>query len=116
MEWNTSAIEKLSVLFLEKYRSMFSDMAQDRQNRSAIWNKYLKNYSIKVVRNDIPGKAKAKAVLRSNDIVLKNLIEIINGNNDCVSSAVIIANPDRYGQFLLVSRDIAERVLVLGMM
>lgn len=117
MEWTSAHLDKLESLFKEKYREMFSvdssKTSWDRKNRSAVWNKYLKNYDAKLIRNDVPGKK--TAALRSNEIVIKNLIDLINFKNDVVTNGVVLSNPDRYGQYLCLPRDIAERILVFGM-
>lgn len=114
MEWNSDIIEKLNMVFQEKYNSMFNNREMfDRKNRSALWNKYIKNYECRLVRNDEPGK-KNHAV-RSQEILSKNLIDLINFKNEEVTKGLIIRNPDRIGQYLLISRDMAERILAIGM-
>lgn len=114
MEWNQDIIQKLNVVFQEKYNSMFNNREMfDRKNRSALWNKYLKNYECKVIRNDEPGK-KNHAV-RANAILIENLTNLINFKNDLVKDSLIIPNPDRYGQYILISRDMCERILAIGM-
>lgn len=114
MEWNQAIVDKLTFAFSEKYKEMFGDNLTDRKNRSALWNKYLKNYNCKLIRNDVPGK-KGSGTLRSQEIVCKNLIALINFKNEEVANALVIHNPDRFGQFLLIPKDIAERILVFGM-
>lgn len=116
MNWDDSAIEKLSAVFQEKYAQMFAPPNNtDRKNRSAVWNKYVKNYDIKIVRNDVPGKSKASQVPRPSDIIIRNLIDFVNFKNESVANSLIIRNPDRYGQYILIPRDMAERILVIGM-
>lgn len=114
MEWNPATIEKLHLAFNAKYTEMFGQVSYntDRKNRSALWNKYIKNYECKIIRNDEGKKAHA---VRGQEIVCKNLIEFINFKNEFVNNALVIRNPDRFGQFLLISRDMAERILVFGM-
>jgi hypothetical protein len=112
MEWNQAIVEKLTSAFSEKYKDMFGVPTIDRKNRSALWNKYLKNYDCRLIRNDVPGK---KGSVRSQEIVCKNLIALINFKNEEVANALVINNPDRFGQFLLIPKDIAERILVFGM-
>jgi len=117
MEWNESTIEKLNIAFDDKFKEMFGGPYAhkfDRKNRSALWNKYLKNYDCKVIRNDVPGK-KTHA-LRANEILLSNIFNLINFQNEVLANGLIIHNPDRFGQYILIPRDIAERILVLGMM
>ena len=55
-------------------------------------------------------RPKGKRPLFVNDIV-----NLINFRNDEVSGSVCVRNPDRTSQFLLVPRDVAEKILVLGM-
>jgi hypothetical protein len=124
MEWNEDIVAKLNGLFEDKYKEKFVNFSWtansstqnypiDRKNRSALWNKYLKNYDCKVIRNDIPGK---KTNLRANEVLLSNIFNLINFQNELIANGLIIRNPDRFGQYILIPRDIAERILVLGMM
>jgi hypothetical protein len=117
MTWDQPTIHKLTSLFSEKHEQMFGSLkiGGDRKNRSAIWNKYIKHYDIKIVRNDVPGKSQVSNISRASEIVLSNLIEFVNLKNDSVANSLIIRNPDRYGQWLLIPRDMAERILVIGM-
>lgn len=115
MEWNEDIVEKLSAAFQEKHKQMFDRTTIDRKNRSALWNKYIKNYECEIIRNDVflPGKQ----MIHRSDIVKweKNLIDLINFKNNLVANSLIIPNPDRYGQYILISRDMAERILAIGM-
>ncbi len=120
MEWNSEIVEKLNMAFDEKYKAMFGAAVSvytgraiptDRQNRTALWNKYIKNYDCKLIRNDVPGKKP----IRSQEILSKNLIDLINFKNESVTNSVVIRNPDRIGQYILISRDMAERILAIGM-
>jgi hypothetical protein len=112
MIWDESTIEKLSAAFQEKHKQMFDRTSIDRKNRSALWNKYIKNYECKIIRNDVPGKSQ---VLRNSDIVIKNMVNLVNFRNDWLANSLVIPNPDRYGQWIIVSRDMAERILAIGM-
>ena len=114
MEWNQDTISRVRAAFLDKYMSMKQEDRTDRANMSAIWNKYLKGYDIRVVRNH-----SRQGKMGSNfgaQYVLENLIYFINFKNGDVADALIIENPDRLGQYMLVPRDKAEMILVLGMM
>lgn len=113
MEWNEDIVEKLSAAFQEKHKQMFDRTNIDRKNRSALWNKYLKNYDCKVIRNDVPGKNNHN--VRHGEILLQNLVKTINFQNNLVANSLIIPNPDRYGQYILISRDMGERILAIGM-
>jgi hypothetical protein len=48
--------------------------------------------------------------------MLVNLIDMVNFRNGDISDALVIDNPDRPGQYILVQRDMAERIFVLGML
>jgi hypothetical protein len=116
MEWNQDTIHRLSNAFMEKYKSMIMGTRTDRANMSAIWNKYLKGYDIRVIRNHaLNRKGKLGAQLGTNYVVI-DLIRVINFHNEDVADALIIDNPDRIGQYMLVPRAKAEMILVLGMM
>jgi len=115
MDWNQETVEKLSVLFHKKFHELFDKKWVDRKNRSAIWNKYIKNYNCKVVRNDIP-KIMEKSDVRASEVVLQNILKLINYSNESIADHLVFRNPDRYGQWILIPRDVAERILVLGMM
>jgi hypothetical protein len=114
MEWTDDTLKRLYSAFVDKYASMNKDQRTDRANMSAIWNKHLKGYDIRVVRNE-NGKSKMKRQFGAA-YALQNLIHTINFKNSCVADALIIDNPDRPGQYLLVPREKAELILVLGMM
>ena len=113
MIWDESTIEKLSAAFHDKHKQMFDRTTIDRKNRSALWNKYIKNYECKIIRNDVPGKKTHQ--VSANPILIKNLIDLINFKNNLVANSLIITNPDRYGQYILISQDMAERILAIGM-
>jgi hypothetical protein len=116
MEWNRETILRLSSLFLEKYNSMRGEVRTDRANMSALWNKYLKGYDIRVIRNQGHNRKLAQGSQFGAHHVVTNLINVINFHNEDVSDALIIDNPDRIGQYMLVPRGKAELILVLGMM
>lgn len=116
MEWNRETIQRLSSLFVEKYNSMKGEICTDRANMSALWNKYLKGYDIRVIRNHGHNRKDRLYNLSNTHHVVSNLINVINFHNECVADALIIDNPDRIGQYILVPRSKAELILVLGMM
>lgn len=114
MEWNQDTIGRVRAAFLDKYMSMKQEKRTDRANMSSFWNKYLKGYDIRVIRNhNRQGKTGNQF---GTQYVLDNLIHFINFKNSDVADALIIENPDRLGQYMLVPRDKAEMILVLGMM
>jgi hypothetical protein len=111
MEWTQEVVDKLNSVFREKYRSMSIEKKTDRANMSAIWNRYLSLYEAVVLR-DREGKCDASTSVRT----LGCLIDIINLQNENVAGRLAVRNPDRAGQWILISRDIAERILVFGML
>jgi len=132
MEWTQEVVDKLNSVFREKYRSMSIEKRTDRANMSAIWNKHLVLYEAVVLR-DKPDKSEdiaktiithrgceqlAKTIIthRGCEQTLDSLIEIINFQNENVAGRLAVRNPDRAGQWILISRDIAERILVFGML
>ena len=111
MEWSTSSIIELKKILYARHREMKTAHKTDRRNFSAIWNRYLGVYGgvvLGVQRKDVVNNA-------SNYALLQNLIGIINNRNELVAGALMIENPDRLGQFILMPRDSAEKILVLGM-
>lgn len=111
MEWNQETVERVELLFKKKWNSMYMEKKTDRANMSAIWNKYLVLYDAVVLR-DKPSKSEALTSKQT----LASLIEIINFQNENVAGRLAVRNPDRPSQWILISRDIAERVLVFGML
>ena len=113
MEWTQDTIDKLQSMFVVKHGELCSSLKTDRKNLSAHWNMYLKNFNIVQINN--VEKGRKPNFQRSRDIVMRRLIECVNFQNETVSNGIILTNPDRVGQLLIVSRDIAERILVFGM-
>lgn len=118
----SESIVRLEALFADKYISMRLDAKTDRRNLSARWNKYIKRYGAELVYN-FSGKKKPAAKYRPRVAedghplhTLENLLRLINFKNESVANSVIIKNPDRSGQYLLVPRDACEKILVLGML
>ena len=110
MEWDTFSIIELKKVLYAKHREMRDSHKTDRRNFSAIWNRYLGVYGAVVLgirKKDVVNNASSHALLR-------NLIGIINDRNDLVAGALMIENPDRLGQFILIPRESAEKILVLG--
>jgi hypothetical protein len=113
MEWNEPAIDKLTKLFVDKYIDIKHSLNTDRKNTSAHWNRYLKNYGITLIAD--MRKKQSFPFKRDADHILAKLISVVNLENDKIAGSLLIRNPDRTGQLLVVSRDIAERILVFGM-
>jgi len=114
MDWDKKQVAELRVLFLRKHAEMRLRHKTDRRNFSAIWNRYLKNYGVKLLCDGSRGGSSSIATRAGT--LLNNLIELVNYSNEDVSGALLLDNPDRPGQYLIVQRDIAERIMVLGML
>ena len=107
MEWDNKALVRLYGLFHERHDRMRSEKRTDRKNLSVIWNSYLSTYGVTLLRSE-------KKVLSQGDI-LKKIVDIINHRNEVVSDALVILNPDRTNQYLIVPRESAQKIMVLGM-
>lgn len=113
MQWNEATIEKLNILFTERWQSMRDEKKTDRKNLSCHWNRYLKQYEVRVLRfgerkpNEFPHLSASERVM--------GFINLINFKNDEVANGLVIKNPDRLDQHILIQRDVAERILVFGM-
>jgi hypothetical protein len=112
MEWDKEAIQKLDMLFTERWQSMRDEKRTDRKNLSSHLNRYLKQYEVRVLRF---GERKPNDPYLSASQRLQGFIDLINFKNDEVANGLVIDNPDRPGQHILISRDMAERILVFGM-
>lgn len=104
--WDKKTIDQLFDLLNLSFLKFRERHKTDRQNLSALWNKHLGDFGISCVR---PNNPKGAVV-----VTLRDFIALINHRNSDVSDAVCVANPDRQGQFLLVPRDIASKIIVLG--
>jgi hypothetical protein len=111
MEWDKDTIVKLEEAVRDGCISLRRERPTDRKNFSAIWNRKLSDLGITLV---IPRK-RNKGRETYAHLVLSRVLEIINMENEKVSGSMIVANPDRPGQHLLVPRDIASKILMLGM-
>jgi hypothetical protein len=111
MDWNQQSVAELSNTVRRRHAEMQRERNTDRRNFSVIWNKYLTIYGAVVlgvgrkdVKHDLPSSA-----------LFNNLLHLINYNNEMVADALIIDNPDRLGQYIVIKREMAEKILVLGM-
>lgn len=111
MEFNKENIRKVHDIFFLKHGEIRRERPTDRANLSALWNKYLKGLGISTLENR---KAKRHQALLST-YLLNELVDIVNYRNEVVAGAIIIPNPDRTEQFILVPRELAERALVIGL-
>lgn len=110
MEWDRKAV----LMFYEKIRERHGEMKKerrtDRRNFSTIWNHYLSGYGITLLQ--APSKSKFRSDMPS---LFLRMMEVVNYENERVRDALIISNPDRAMQYLLVPREVAEKILILGM-
>jgi hypothetical protein len=96
---------------------------------SASWNTYIKGLGGFVVRGKgvthrtvkgvVKGKSKTFRPSHRKDAdpnaIFRELLDLLNFKNESVSGKVMVANPDRLGQWLLIPSDVVERALVLGL-
>jgi hypothetical protein len=108
MEWDEKALIRLYGLFQERHERMKSERRTDRKNLSALWNSYLSTYGVTLLRSD-----KKEVVVQGE--ILKTLMDIINHRNELVAEALVIRNPDRPLQYIIVPRESAQKIIVLGM-
>lgn len=111
MEWDQKGIEEISRLLRVKHREMLEGHKTDRRNFSAIWNRYLGVYGVTLLgvgRKDVKENAPSMALFI-------NLVNMVNQRNDLVADALILDNPDRIGQFIVIKREMAEKILILGL-
>ena len=104
MEWNKENIRLLERAVAERHLSIEAERRTDRKNLSEIWNRHVAEIGISLIRQK-----------RDRVLSVRDIIDIINSRNPEVSDALCISNPDRHGQFLLVPRETAEKILALGM-
>jgi hypothetical protein len=110
MEWDRKSLLMLTDKFRERYYEMRKERPTDRRNFSVIWNRYLSSYGITLLQS--PTKSKFRSDIPA---LLGRVMEVINYENDLVRDALIIGNPDRNSQYLLVPREAAQKILILGM-
>jgi hypothetical protein len=113
--------------YMEIRGRLHKESRGDPANVSASWNAYIKGVGGRVVRGKgvthrtvkriVGGKVENQSRRKNSDpdAIFRELLDLLNFNNDQVSGKVMIANPDRIGQWLLVPSDVVERVLVLGL-
>ena len=115
MDWNHDTIKRLCGLFEERWGSMKKEKSTDRKNLSCHWNRYLKQYEVRVIRFNDRKSAEDQSPYAAMKRQMEGIIDLINHKNEEVSNGIIIPNPDRFGQYILIQRDMAERILVFGM-
>jgi hypothetical protein len=131
MVWDSTAISKLNELVFVRHREFVLEQKTDRKNASALWNKYLKSYDVQLIKGVVKSpKRTIQRALRNTSVkyrldgalydvslpqMLREIIDLVNYRNDDVAGGLVVPNPDRSGQYILISREIAERILVFGM-
>lgn len=110
MDWNSETIARLGEAVAARWVRFCTERNTDRRNLSELWTNHLLLLDIVVVRP--PARKKRTA---HSELILSRLVEIINNSNKRVSDALCIHNPDRPGQFLLVPRELAAKILAIGM-
>jgi hypothetical protein len=115
MEWDREAVSRLQLLFLRKHVEMGAKHKTDRRNFSAIWNRYLAGYDATLLGDKPSGKVSKSGEMVANRLLL-SLVNMVNFDNCKVASGLVIDNPDRPGQYIVLQREIAERIMVLGLL
>lgn len=110
MNWGSAEIARLSRVINDRYMDMMRETRTDRRNFSAVWNKFAEGHGITVLRVSKSSGGDSSFAL------LRRVVDLVNYENEKVSGALVVPNPDRESQYLLVPRDSASRILVLGMM
>lgn len=110
MEWDKKSVLLLVDKFRERYYEMKKERNTDRLNFSAIWNRYLSSYGITLLQS--PTRSKFRSDMPA---LFGRLMEMVNYENELVRDALIIMNPDRNSQYLIVPRETAQKILVLGL-
>lgn len=117
MEWNQTSLDRLYLAFADKHYKMRMELNTDNRNLSEHWNRHIqKNFGVKIVR-DLPVQTKntdVRLIIQYRHM-LNSLLNLINYENESIQNRVVIKNPDRHGQYLIVPADVAERILVFGM-
>ena len=110
MDWNKESLERLSLALQESLDRLRSEKRTDRGNLSRIWNLKLQGLDAEIVRHrHLSGEA------YNPNLMVSELIRTINERNDLVSDSVCVENPDRPNQWILMKRDVASKILMLGM-
>lgn len=112
MEWNLQSIHVLEVTIKDRWALMVKELNTDRKNMSEIWNRHLASFGITLLRPKTAAFPPNRSRITWQIEALKNAI---NFRNDDVSDALCVSNPDRPGQFMFVPRDMAEKIIFLGM-
>lgn len=110
MEWDKEMIARLETSVRERFLALRKEIQTDRKNMSEIWNKKLRELDIRILRPKKELRGSSAAVWLSGE-----LIKLVNFDNERIVGCVLVCSPDRMGQYLLVPRDVANKILMLGM-
>lgn len=110
MDWNKESVDRLSLILRESWENLRREKKTDRGNLSRIWNLKLRGIGAEVVRH-----RHLKSGAYNPNMMVAEFVTLVNVRNDLVSDSVCVCNPDRPYQFVLVKRDIAGKILMLGM-
>lgn len=106
MDWNKEKLKGLHRIMAEAFINMQGSRKTDRKNMSELWNRRLELVGAKVVRHRHVKQGYVSSLMVSR------LVEIINSGP---LDSLCVPNPDRSGQYILVPRDMAEKILVMGL-
>lgn len=115
VEWDRDAVARLRGLFWRKHIEMRAKHKTDRRNFSAIWNRYLAGYDATLLGDKPSGKVSKSDEMVANRLLV-SLVNMVNFDNGKVASGLVIDNPDRPGQYIVLQREMAERIMVLGLL
>jgi hypothetical protein len=105
------AVQVFKDKHLEIQGRLFKERRGDRANVSAAWNKYVKELNGTIIR----GKRHGGPSVGYHAGLVTEMQDLINFKNERVSGSVILPNPDRAYQFMLIPRDVVDVALVLGL-
>lgn len=114
MDWDRNSIIRLSSALSERWSRFSSEKKTDRRNLSELWCKHLLSLGIVVVR-PAPNAKRKLTVKYDAQPLLSRLVDIINNQNAQVADALCVPNPDRPAQLVLVPRELAVKILAIGM-
>lgn len=109
MDWNKDSLDRLSLVLQESWEKLRREKRTDRANLSHHWNLKLRGLDAEVVRH------KSSLGGYNPTLMVLEFIKIVNERNELVSDSVCVVNPDRPDQFLLIKRDVASKILMLGL-
>lgn len=110
MDWNKDSLERLSVSLQESWDRLRREKRTDRANLSRIWNLKLAAVGAEVVRH-----RHLKSGACNPSLMISEFIKLINERNELVSDSVCVGNPDRPSQWIVMKRDVAGKILLLGL-